>query len=265
LWSVEPVAFVQVERALRLETARAARLRRLAGLLYGVGGVAIMWLVWPLFGVFLSNAPRLGAPWLVRSADVGLGLEEPLLAAVVNAALIAAFGLQHSLMARPSFKRRCGVMLAPAFQRATYVHAANGMLLALILLWQPIPIELWHAEHPVLRLACWGLFALGWIILLAGALSFGLHELLGVRQVLDWYRNRPPQPQPLKTQGLYRWLRHPMYVGVLLAVWATPYMTIGHALLATGLTLYILIARSYEERDLRSAYGSAYQAWCARP
>jgi len=259
------VAFVQVERALRLETVQAARLVRFAGLLYGVGGVAIMCLVWPLFGAFLSNAPRLAAPWLAPSADVGLGLENPVLAALVDAALIAAFGLQHSLMARASFKRWCGVILAPAFQRATYVHAANGVLLALISLWQPIPIELWHAHHPVLRSICWGSFALGWIILLAGALSFGVHELLGVRQVLDWYRNRPPQALPLKTQGLYRWLRHPMYVGVLLAVWATPYMTIGHALLATGLTLYVLIARSYEERDLRSAYGRAYQAWCARP
>ena len=259
------MAFVQMERSLQLETAQAARLRRLAGLLYGIGGVAIMSLVWLLFGAFLSNAPRLAAPWLARSADVGLGLDNPLLAAVVDAALIAAFGLQHSLMARPSFKRRCGVMLAPAFQRATYVHAANVVLLALILLWQPIPIELWQAPDFVLRAACWGLFALGWVILLAGALCFGMHELLGLRQILDWYHNREPQPLPLKTQGLYRWLRHPMYLGVLLAVWATPYMTIGHALLAAGLTLYVLIASSYEERDLRSAYGRAYQAWCARP
>src|SRR4029077_6019097 len=102
------------------------------------------------------------------------------------------------------------------------------------------------------------------MILLGGALSFGMHELLGVRQVLDWYSGRQPRPLPLKTQGLYRWLRHPMYVGVVLAVWATPYMTVGHALLAAGLTVYVMIARRYEERDLGSAYGCAYQAWSGR-
>src|SRR5262245_3212610 len=156
-----------------------------------------MWLVWLLFGAFLSNAPRLAAPWLARSADVGLGLDNPLLAAVVDAALITAFGAQHSLMARPSFKRRCGIMLAAAFQRATYVHAANVVLLALIVLWQPIPIELWQAQDFVLRAACWGLFALGWIILLAGALSFGIAELLGLRQILEWYTHRAPPPLQL--------------------------------------------------------------------
>jgi methanethiol S-methyltransferase len=86
-------------------------------------------------------------------------------------------------------------------------------------------------------------------------------ELLGLRQVLDWYRERAPRPLPLKTNGLYRWLKHPMYVGVLLAVWATPYMTIGHALLAAGLTAYVLIAKRYEERDLKRTYGRVYQAW----
>jgi protein-S-isoprenylcysteine O-methyltransferase Ste14 len=105
------------------------------------------------------------------------------------------------------------------------------------------------------------LFALGWVILLAGAVSFGIAELLGVRQVLDWYWEREPRPLPLKTQGLYRWLRHPMYVGVLLAVWATPYMTLGHGLLAAGLTVYVLIAKRYEERDLDRTYGRLYQTW----
>jgi methanethiol S-methyltransferase len=258
------VALVQWQRSTGFEAVQAQRLRRLAGLLYGVAGAAIMWLFWPLFVVFLSNAPRLSAPWLERAADTGLGLANPLLAGTVDLALIGVFGLQHSLMARPSCKRRLAAILSPAFRRTTYVHAANVALFALILLWQPIPIELWHAQEAVLRASCWGLFALGWMILLGGALSFGMHELLGVRQVLDWYSGRQPRPLPLKTQGLYRWLRHPMYVGVVLAVWATPYMTVGHALLAAGLTVYVMIARRYEERDLGSAYGCAYQAWSGR-
>ena len=242
-------------------TAQTLRLRRLAGLIYGLTGVAVMAVIWPLFGVFLSNAPRLSAPWLERSADVGLGAENLVVAGAVDLALIAAFGLQHSLMARPAFKRRWRVLLAPALERATYVHAANVVLLALIVLWQPIPLEVWRVDQPLLRHVCWLAFALGWLILLAGALSFGIAELLGVRQVLDWFCQREPVPLRLKTRGLYHWLRHPMYVGVLMALWATPYMTLGHALLATGLTIYVLIAKGYEERDLNHTYGRAYRSW----
>jgi methanethiol S-methyltransferase len=257
------VAYAESHRSSLPASARALRLWRLAGLVYGATGVAVMALFWPLFGVFLSNAPRLGAPWLERSADVGLGVANPFLAGVIDLALIAAFGLQHSLMARPALKRRWRAFMPPAFERATYVHAANIVLLTLIAGWQPIPIEIWHVESPLLRDACWALFTLGWIILLAGGVSFGMAELLGVRQVLDWYCEREPQPLPLKTRGLYRWLRHPMYVGVLLAVWATPYMTLGHALLAAGLTVYVLIAKRYEERDLNRTYGRLYEAWTA--
>lgn len=255
------VAYAGTPRSSLPATAQTLRPPRVAGLIYGLAGAGVMAVFWPLFGVFLSNAPRSSAPWLERSADVGLGVEDPFVAAAIDLALIGAFGLQHSLMARPALKRRWRALLPPALERATYVHAANIVLLALIVLWQPIPIEIWRVDHPMLRDACWAAFALGWLILLAGALSFGMAELLGVRQVLDWYWGRKSEPLALKTQGLYRWLRHPMYVGVLLAVWATPYMTLGHALLAAGLTIYVQIAKAYEERDLNRTYGSGYRTW----
>jgi len=255
------VAYAESHRSLASASTRAPNLGRLVGLVYGVAGVTVMAVFWPLFGVFLSNAPRLGAPWLARSADVGLGVANPWLAGAIDLALIAAFGLQHSLMARPALKRHWRAFIPFALERVTYVHAANIALLALIAFWQPIPIEVWRVGPPLLRDACWALFALGWIILLAGAVSFGMAELLGMRQVLDWYWEREPRALPLKTKGLYRWLRHPMYVGVLLAVWATPYMTVGHVLLATGLTVYVVIAKRYEERDLNRTYGRLYRAW----
>jgi methanethiol S-methyltransferase len=267
IWRLErkyaSVAYAGTPRSSLPPTAQTLRPQRVAGLIYGLAGAGIMAAVWPLFGIFLSNAPRSAAPWLERSADVGFGVEDPLLAGAIDLALIAAFGLQHSLMARPVLKRRWRALLPAALERATYVHAANVVLLALIVLWQPIPIEVWRVDHPMLRDACWAAFALGWLILLAGALSLGMGELLGVRQALDWYWGREPEPLPFKTQGLYRWLRHPMYVGVLMAVWATPYMTLGHALLAAGLTIYILIAKRYEERDLNRTYGNLYRRWRA--
>ena len=106
-----------------------------------------------------------------------------------------------------------------------------------------------------------GVFAAGWVILLFGALSFGVLDLLGVEQMRAWANGIPPSKPRLKTGLLYRWLRHPMYVGVLLAMWATAQMTIGHLLLATGMTLYVLIAMRYEERDLIARFGSPYARW----
>ena len=171
------------------------------------------------------------------------------------------FGLQHSVTARPWFKERIVGRLPPPFERCTYVHMANLALFALIALWQPIPSEVWNVGSVFAREAMWALFAIGWIILFLGAWSFGIRDLLGIRQMQAWAHGEPQPRRQLKTGWLYRWLRHPMYVGVLLGVWATPRMTLGHALLALGLTGYVLIAMRYEERDLRQRFGRAYMQW----
>ena len=131
----------------------------------------------------------------------------------------------------------------------------------LIALWQPIPSEVWNVDAGLAREAMWVLFAIGWIILFLGAWSFGIRDLLGIGQMQAWAYGEPPPRRQLKTGWLYRWLRHPMYVGVLLGVWATPRMTLGHALLALGLTGYVLIAMRYEERDLRRRFGRTYVQW----
>jgi protein-S-isoprenylcysteine O-methyltransferase Ste14 len=107
----------------------------------------------------------------------------------------------------------------------------------------------------------WLAFAAGWVILLLGALSFGILDLLGIEQMRAWANGVPASKPRLKTGFLYRWLSHPMYVGVLLAMWATPQMTIGHVLLAAGMSLYVLIAMRYEERDLVARFGNSYARW----
>jgi protein-S-isoprenylcysteine O-methyltransferase Ste14 len=150
--------------------------------------------------------------------------------------------------------------LPAAFQRATYVHAANICLLSLILFWQPISIEVWSVQGP-LRGLLWIGFVAGWIILLLGALSFGVFDLLGIEQMRAWASDRPPPAPRLKTGLLYRTLRHPMYVGVLLAMWSAPRMTVGHLLHASGMSVYVLIAMRYEERDLVRRFGGSYQQW----
>jgi protein-S-isoprenylcysteine O-methyltransferase Ste14 len=160
----------------------------------------------------------------------------PAIATIIDLALICLFGIQHSLMARPWFKSAVMGRMPDAFKRCTYVHAANASLFGLVFFWQPVPTVVYSVASP-LRELFWVAFAAGWIVLFLGALSFGIRDLLGIRQMQAWMRGSQAQEPRLKIGLLYRWLRHPMYVGVLLAVWATPRMTIGHLLLAAGLTL----------------------------
>jgi methanethiol S-methyltransferase len=232
------------------------------GLLYAWSAFAAMWAFWISFVVFLASPRRLASVWPLPMVDRG-GFFDPSgwLAALIDLGLITLFGLQHSLMARPWFKASVMASMPPAFVRCTYVHLANVALFALIVLWQPIPIELWRVGAGVLKDLLWIAFAAGWIILFLGAWSFGIADLLGLTQMQAWVQGRQDDRQRLRTGWLYRWLRHPMYVGVLLGVWATPRMSLGHALLALGLTGYVLIAMRYEERDLLANYGARYQAW----
>jgi len=229
-------------------------------LAYAWAGVAIMWAFWASFIIFLAEPRQLLSWWPLPTIDQGDSLLHPLAAALIDLGLIALFGLQHSVMARPWFKKQ--VMHMPAaFERCTYVHMANLALFALILFWQPLPHPLWDLGNGWMRDAVWILFAVGWGILFLGAWSFGMRDLLGVEQMRAWVLGRPsPQPR-LKTGWLYRWLRHPMYVGVLMGVWVTPRMSLGHALLALGLTGYVLIAMRYEERDLVERFGRRYSHW----
>jgi methanethiol S-methyltransferase len=246
-----------------LHAARKARPARWWGPLYAWSGSAVMGAFWVCFAVFLASPPWAPRYWPLPTVDRGgLGVSY-VSSAFIDVALISLFGLQHSLMARPWFKKRFMWHMPPAFQRCTFVHAANLALFALILFWQPIPVELWSLRSP-LRDAIWVAYAAGWLILLLGALSFGILDLLGIEQMRAWYRGAAPPPERLRTGLLYRWIPHPMYVGLLLAAWATPRMTIGHLLMAGGLTLYVLIAMRYEERDLAARFGNEYVLWRMR-
>lgn len=239
---------------------------RFLGHLYAWSCVAVMWVFWVSFVIFLSMPRQLAAVWPLPMVDAASLYEAPQWQAfLIDLGLVALFGLQHSLMARPWFKERVMRPMPPAFVRCTYVHMANAALFALIIFWQPIPLEIWCIRSGYLDDVVWVLFAAGWFILFLGAWSFGIGELLGLAQMRAWGEGREYRPG-LKTGYLYQWLRHPMYVGVLVGVWATPRMMLGHLVLALGLTGYVLIAMRYEERDLAAAYGPRYLTWRdARP
>jgi methanethiol S-methyltransferase len=229
-------------------------------LAYAWAGVLIMWGTWASFVIFLASPPQILRWWPLPTIDGRSTVDEPVLAAFIDLTLVAMFGLQHSVMARPWFKRTIMLRIPAGFERTTYVHMANVALFLLMLFWQLIPLRVWNLADAPTRDLIWLLFAAGWVILFVGAWSFGIRDLLGVAQARAWSEGRPHTSQ-LKTGFIYRWLRHPMYVGVLLGVWATPRMSLGHLLLALSLTAYVLIGMRYEERDLLRTFGNRYAHW----
>jgi uncharacterized membrane protein len=243
--------------------AHCSRGERNWGTAYALLGICVMWAFWVCFVIFLASPRSLLNQWPLPMVDQAGFVSSPWLAAANDVGLITLFGLQHSIMARPWFKERVLFAMPDAFVRCTYVHMANLCLFALILFWQPIPIVVWDVGRGIARDALWFLFATGWVILFLGAWSFGILELLGLTQMRAWGHGNAVRQPELKTGRIYRWLRHPMYVGVLLGVWATPRMTVGHLLLAVGFTLYVLIAVRYEERDLLARFGKNYSRWRA--
>lgn len=249
-------------RSIALHLPGDVKAFRLPGLVYAATAALGTVAFFTTFIIFLGNLPKLSRPWLVPSADLGPTVA-PALALAVNALLLALFSLQHSLMARPSFKQKLSNVLPAQLERATYVHAANAAGFFLILLWQPVPLVLWHIQNDLLAGALWAGFAAGWLLLFTAALSIDIFELLGLRQAWDWSRGCSSAPLRLKTNRLYRYLEHPMYAGVILGFWVTPYMTLGHAALSAQLTLYIALAMRYERRDLQARFGLDYDLWRA--
>jgi protein-S-isoprenylcysteine O-methyltransferase Ste14 len=243
-----------------MEDAKAPRgLAGLAGLAYAYLAFLMTFAFFTQFVLFLGNLPTISNPWLPKTVDTGTTLS-PFSAAIVDLGLVALFGLQHSLMARPSFKDWWTRTVPKGLERSTYVVAASLAGFVMVWFWQPIRLVIWDASGPMQDIL-WVLFGLGWLLLLVSGIGFNLFDLLGVRQAWAWYHGRPTPQLELKTHWLYGWLEHPMYAGVLLGIWMTPYMTIGHMLMAAAFTLYILIAMRYEQRDLSRIYGDAYAAW----
>jgi len=183
---------------------------------------------------------------------------QPWHAVVIDLLLIALFGLQHSVMARPGFKRVFTRLVPAELERSTYVLLSNVAVLGLCLLWRPLPEIVWTAETDVLQAIGWGGFALAILVLFGASFQIDHWELLGLRQSWNAMRGKKSEPPAFSTRGMYRWVRHPIYVGWLMLFWITPTMTVGHLLLAVGMTAYVLIAMVYEERDLLMSIGQQY-------
>ena len=180
-------------------------------------------------------------------------VDDSLLAIIINIALVLAFGLQHSGMARPAFKRAWTRVVPTHLERSTYVLIGGLSTIALCYFWQPMGLAVWEMPAGAGVTGMYVLNGLGWLLLVASSFWINHFDLFGLRQVWLYAIDKPYTAVPFKTPGFYNYVRHPLYVGWFMALWATPVMTIGHLLFAVALCAYILMAIRWEETDLESA------------
>ncbi|NYT40085.1 isoprenylcysteine carboxylmethyltransferase family protein [Sphingomonas sp. R-74633] len=180
------------------------------------------------------------------------------IALAVDAGLIALFGLQHSVMARQGFKRGWTRIVPAAIERSVYVLVTSAVLILFFWLWRPIPAPIWNVTAPLGFWLLTGLSLLGWGVVLTSTYLINHFELFGLQQVWRNLTGKDAAAPQLRRPLFYKLVRHPLYSGFLLAFWATPAMTVGHLLFAGGMTVYILIAIWFEERDLTGFFGEDY-------
>ncbi len=182
---------------------------------------------------------------------------------LVDVGLILIFGIQHSVMARSGWKERWTTIIPPALERSLYVLVASCILLVMFWCWQPISGVIWQINESPIRVIVYGICLAGWVIVVLSTFQIDHFELFGLRQMWQALRHQSPRPAEFKRPFLYRIVRHPMMVGFLLAFWATPTMTVDRLIFTLGMTIYILVGISFEERALRRQFGKTYEKYQA--
>ncbi len=237
--------------------AQATVLSRAIALLYGVVAYAVF------FCTFLYAIGFVEGLLVPKAIDDGaVGLLVPAL--IVNVLLMSVFAIQHSVMARPGFKRWWTQFVPKSIERSTYVLLASLALVLLFWQWQPIPQVVWQVTDPVAATAIVALSLFGWLLVLFSTFLINHFELFGVHQVVNNLRGHDMPAARFKTPVLYKVVRHPIYLGFIIAFWAAPTMSVGHLLFAAVTTAYIFVGIFLEERDLVALFGDEYRRYRAR-
>ena len=193
-----------------------------------------------------------------RSIDVSPTALGTVAAVLLNSALLGVFAVQHSVMARPGFKHWWIKFVPSHIERSTYVLIASVILLGIFWCWAPMTSVMWSVASPLGRQMLWGVFWLGWLVVLTSTFMVDHFDLFGLRQVYHYLNGKGPRPPEFKTHLLYGLVRHPIMSGFIIAFWAAPTMTAGHLLFAVATTGYIIIGTRLEEKDLVAAIGQPY-------
>ncbi len=211
-------------------------------------------------GVFAYSIGFIGNLFVPNSLDsqphstIGYAL-------AIDILLLSVFAVQHSLMARPFFKRWLTRFIPEPAERSTYVLATNAAMIAMFACWQPLGQEIWTLSNPVAIVVAYSIFFAGWTVVFVATCLINHFDLFGLRQVWLYFRKKPYTQLKFTMPGPYKLIRHPLYVGWFMVMWATPTMTAGHLVFALGTTIYILVAIQLEERDLMIAHGVDYVSY----
>ena len=229
---------------------------RIASLLYASISYALF------LSSFLYAVAWLGGFLVPKTIDSG-PVSPTATAVIMNLLLLTAFALQHSVMARPAFKRWWTQLVSPPIERATYVFASSVLLFAICLGWRAMPQIVWQVEGTAATVV-WALFATGWLIVLLSTFMISHFELFGLRQAWLHARGRTYTAPHYVERLFYRFVRHPLMLGFLIAFWSAPTMSVGHLLFSAVTTAYILVALQLEERDLLAEHGASYASYRER-
>lgn len=224
---------------------------------YGVASYLLFLATYAYMAGFVGN-------FLVPKSLDRPAVELTVAAVAVNLLLLALFAVQHSVMARPAFKRIWTRIVPQPIERATYCFASCLVTILVMWQWRGIDVVVWDVQHPVARAVAWTLFAAGWLMVPAVSLLIDHFDLFGVRQVWLYLRGKEYTSPKFHVPMVYNRVRHPLYIGWMTAFWATPTMTLGHLLFAGVLTGYMVGAAVIEERDLVAHFGRKYQQYQQR-